>query len=55
MKPEDKLEDGLEDKIDELVARKGVTRRDFMKFCGLMAATLGLEASFISSTVLVAG
>ena len=47
MKPEDKLDQELEEKIDELVTRKGVTRRDFMKFCGLMAATLGLEASFI--------
>lgn len=47
MKPEDNLEEGLEEKIEELVARKGVTRRDFMKFCGLMAATLGLEASYI--------
>lgn len=47
MKPEDKLDKGLEDKIDDLVTKKGVTRRDFMKFCGLMAATLGLEASFV--------
>jgi [NiFe] hydrogenase small subunit len=47
MKQEDKLDEGLEEKIDDLVTKKGVTRRDFMKFCGLMAATLGLEASFV--------
>ena len=34
-------------KITELVTRKGVTRRSFLKFCGIMAATLGLEATHI--------
>lgn len=47
MKDDDNFSEGLEEKIAELVTKKGVTRRDFMKFCGLMAATLGLEASFI--------
>lgn len=27
--------------------KKGISRRDFMKYCGLLAASLGLEASFI--------
>ncbi len=26
---------------------RGISRRDFMKYCGMLAATLGLEASFI--------
>lgn len=47
MEKEEKFEDPVEDKIDEMVTKKGVTRRDFMKFCGLMAATLGLEATYI--------
>jgi [NiFe] hydrogenase small subunit len=47
MEIEDKLDESIEKKIEELVTKKGVTRRDFMKFCGLMAATLGLEASVI--------
>ena len=47
MEQEEKYDQTIEKKIDELVTKKGVTRRDFMKFCGLMAATLGLEASFI--------
>ena len=28
------------------VSQKGMTRRDFMKFCGVVAGALGLEASF---------
>lgn len=27
--------------------KRGISRRDFMKYCGLLAASLGLEASFI--------
>jgi [NiFe] hydrogenase small subunit len=44
---EEKFDRELEEKIEELAARKGVTRRGFMKFCGLMAATLGLEATMV--------
>jgi len=47
MEKEEKFGEELEDKITELVERKGVTRRNFIKFCGIMAATLGLEASYI--------
>jgi len=47
MENEEKFGEELEDKITELVERKGVTRRNFIKFCGIMAATLGLEASYI--------
>jgi len=32
--------------VPERLAIKGVTRRDFMKFCGLMATVLGLPLSF---------
>jgi [NiFe] hydrogenase small subunit len=32
--------------VPERLAGKGVTRRDFMKFCGLMATVLGLPMSF---------
>jgi len=32
--------------VPERLALKGVTRRDFMKFCGLMATVLGLPMSF---------
>ncbi len=31
----------------ERLARKGITRRDFMKYCTLLTATLGLSSSFI--------
>ncbi|MEI7450898.1 MAG: twin-arginine translocation signal domain-containing protein, partial [Desulfomonile sp.] len=31
--------------VPERLALKGVTRRDFMKFCGLMATILGLPLS----------
>jgi NiFe hydrogenase small subunit HydA len=32
--------------VPERLAQKGVSRRDFMKFCGLMATVLGLPMSF---------
>ncbi len=32
--------------LNERLALKGVSRRDFMKFCGLMATVLGLPMSF---------
>jgi [NiFe] hydrogenase small subunit len=47
MESKEKYDWELDEKIDKLVTKKGVTRRDFMKFCGLMAATLGLEASMV--------
>jgi [NiFe] hydrogenase small subunit len=47
MEQDEKFDEKLEKKIEELVTKKGVTRRDFMKFCGLMAATLGLEHSML--------
>ncbi len=31
----------------ERLAGKGVSRRDFMKYCGMLTATLGLSSSFI--------
>ncbi len=33
--------------VPERLALKGVTRRDFMKFCGFMATVLGLPMSFV--------
>jgi [NiFe] hydrogenase small subunit len=33
--------------IPERLAAKGVSRRDFMKFCGLMATVMGLPMSFV--------
>jgi [NiFe] hydrogenase small subunit len=47
MEHDEKLDKNLEEKIDELVTRKGVSRRSFMKFCGAMAAVLGLEATYL--------
>lgn len=38
-----KLSKGFEDRLEE----KGVSRRDFMKFCGLVSATMGLGTSFV--------
>lgn len=32
----------------ERLEKKGVTRRDFMKYCTLLTATLGLSASYVS-------
>ncbi len=31
----------------EKLAEKGITRRDFMKYCGFLTATLGLSSSFV--------
>lgn len=31
----------------ERMAAKGISRRDFMKYCGMLTATLGLSSSFI--------
>ncbi len=47
MENEEKFDQELEEKITELVTKKGVSRRSFLKFCGIMAATLGLEATQI--------
>ncbi len=47
MENEERFDTKLEDNINDLVKKKGVTRRDFMKFCGVMAATLGLETTVI--------
>ncbi|SMC27228.1 [NiFe] hydrogenase small subunit [Desulfacinum hydrothermale DSM 13146] len=33
--------------LEERLAQKGVTRRDFMKFCTLVSATMGLAPSFV--------
>jgi len=33
--------------IYEGLVRKGVSRRDFLKFCGTTAAVLGLSSSFV--------
>ncbi len=37
-----------EDSLFEGLTRRGVSRRDFMKFCTAMAATLALPSSFVS-------
>jgi len=37
----------LENGLDQRLEAKGISRRDFMKFCGLVTATLGLSSSFI--------
>ena len=37
-----------DDNLFEGLARRGVSRRDFMKFCTAMAATLALPSSFVS-------
>ncbi len=47
MEHEERFDTKLEEGISSLVEKKGVTRRDFMKFCGLIAATLGLEATML--------
>ena len=31
----------------EKLAEKGISRRDFMKFCGFLTATMGLSSSFV--------
>ncbi len=33
--------------LEERLAKKGVSRRDFMKFCTLLSVTMGLSSSFI--------
>jgi len=47
MEHEERFDTKLEEGISSLVEKKGVTRRDFMKFCGLIAANLGLEATML--------
>jgi hydrogenase small subunit len=37
----------LDGSLAEALARRGVSRRDFLKFCGITAGTLGLPASMI--------
>ena len=37
----------VSDQFYENLARRGVSRRDFMKYCGMLTATLGLSSSFI--------
>ncbi len=48
MEQDEKFDEKLEEKIEALITKRGVTRRDFLKFCGIMAATLGLEATHIT-------
>jgi [NiFe] hydrogenase small subunit len=36
-----------QDDLDFTPPRKGISRRDFLKYCGLVAAALGLDATFI--------
>lgn len=36
----------LDKAFEERMEKKGVSRRDFMKFCGLVSATMGLAPSF---------
>jgi len=47
MEKDERFDEKLEEKINALIERKGVTRRSFIKFCGIMAATLGLEATHL--------
>lgn len=47
MENEERFDTNIEDGISALVGKKGVTRRNFMRFCGIMAATLSLEATYI--------
>jgi hydrogenase small subunit len=37
----------LDGSLAQALANRGVSRRDFIKFCGVMAGTLGLPASMI--------
>lgn len=37
------MENGLFDRLEQ----KGISRRDFMKFCGYITATLGLSAAYV--------
>lgn len=36
-----------EDKLEAMMGKRGVTRRDFLKFCSAVALTLGLQESFV--------
>jgi [NiFe] hydrogenase small subunit len=36
-----------ESKLNEKLRGEGVSRRDFMKFCAYLTATLGLSSSFV--------
>ena len=38
-----------EESVYQALVRKGISRRDFMKFCTAMAATLSLPATFVST------
>lgn len=33
--------------LDERLEKRGVSRRDFLKFCGIVSATMGLDPSFV--------
>lgn len=37
--------------FEERMEERGISRRDFMKFCGMLTATLGLSSSFIPKVV----
>ena len=39
------------EKLYERLEQRGVTRRDFMKFCGVLTATMGLSASQLTRVV----
>jgi len=38
---------GHEKDFEQRLESKGLTRRDFMKFCTLVSATMGLGSSFV--------
>jgi hydrogenase small subunit len=40
------MTDGVNGNMMEMLAQKGVSRREFLKFCSIMAGTLALPASF---------
>ncbi len=37
----------MEKEFYEKLEQKGVSRRDFMRFCTLLTATIGLSSSFV--------
>jgi len=37
----------LERDFDQRLLEKGISRRDFMKYCGFLTATMGLASSFV--------
>lgn len=41
----------LEKKVEERLEQKGVSRRDFLKYCTLLSATMGLSSSFVPKIV----